>query len=106
VKLKTVFRATGGVRAIEEPDAIDRGGAVEVVEGVPGRVSAELPKRARAFAMRARGTGSAAPTQLGSGNSTIIVLVGLVKARFVDDPADANGKGGGDRDYHLVIAAT
>jgi hypothetical protein len=33
-------------------------------------------------------------------------LVGLVKARFVDDPADANGKGGGDRDYHLVIAAT
>jgi len=29
----------------------------------------------------------------------------LVKARFVDDPADSKGKGGGDRDYHLVIAA-
>jgi hypothetical protein len=29
----------------------------------------------------------------------------LVKARFVDDAADSRGKGGGDRDYHLVIAA-
>jgi hypothetical protein len=30
----------------------------------------------------------------------------LVKARFVDDAADSRGKGGGDRDYHLVIAAS
>lgn len=28
-----------------------------------------------------------------------------MKARFVDDPPDANGKGGGDRHYHLVITA-
>jgi hypothetical protein len=37
--------------------------------------------------------------------TTYRVTAKLVKARFVDDPANANGKGGGDRDYHLVIAA-
>lgn len=37
--------------------------------------------------------------------TTYRVTAKLVKARFVDDPPDANGKGGGDRDYHLVIAA-
>jgi hypothetical protein len=36
---------------------------------------------------------------------TFRVTADLVKARFVDDPAGADGKGGGDRDYHLVIAA-
>lgn len=28
----------------------------------------------------------------------------LVKARHVDDPPESDGKGGGDLDYHLVIA--
>jgi hypothetical protein len=94
------------VRAIEEPDAIDRGGAVEVVEGVPGRVSAELPKRARAFAMRARGTGSAAPTHLGGRELDDHRLGRARQGALCRRSADANGKGGGDRDYRLVIAAT
>jgi len=37
--------------------------------------------------------------------TTYRVTAKLVKARFVDDPPKSNGKGGGDRDYHLVIAA-
>jgi hypothetical protein len=43
----------------------------------------------------------AAPWEL----TTYRVTAKLVQARFVDDPPKANGKGGGDRDYHLVIAA-
>jgi len=39
--------------------------------------------------------------------TTIYRITGVLKyARHVDDPADANGKGGGDLDYHLVIADT
>jgi hypothetical protein len=37
--------------------------------------------------------------------TTYRVTANLVKARFVDDPPKSNRKGGGDRDYHLVIAA-
>ena len=37
--------------------------------------------------------------------ATIYRVTAILKyARHVDDPADANGKGGGDLDYHLVIA--
>src|SRR6266480_4393341 len=36
---------------------------------------------------------------------TIYRVMAILKyARHVDDPADANGNGGGDLDYHLVIA--
>jgi hypothetical protein len=39
--------------------------------------------------------------------TTIYRVTGILKyARHVDDPADAQGKNGGDLDYHLVIADT
>lgn len=56
---------------------------------------------------------SAAPSELPLGKrraapeelTVYTVRARLFKARFVDDPADSQGKGGGDHDYHLVIAA-
>jgi hypothetical protein len=77
----------------------------------PGRASARIsqPVKSSVADVWSRGRRKGSPA-LGEtrarGELKVYTVTGrLVKARFVDDSADASGKGGGDRDIHLVIAA-